>query len=171
MNTTYLLILLSAVLILYIFRILNTKTLEDNSESVRLGSGNIESYKESLSELLTDLKQSKLEDQFLIIEAGDYYIQYIQAERTGEIYCEVIGDEYLKAKNIHVKDISKALVALGFVLPHQENGFIDGGVANYSKKYTGVDAKNLKIIEEMVYIFNSVFRLKSGTEIKYQKNI
>lgn len=84
---------------------------------------------------------------FVIIESGEYYVQFAPCDEVGKIYIEAISEQFYPA----LKGVKPQFKKLGYTLPRQ-----DAECYNYNKN---VEVKDINmLIDEFKYIFENIYK-------------
>ena len=84
---------------------------------------------------------------YVIIEKGEYYIQFTPCHEVGKIYIEAISEQFCPA----LVGVKPQFKKLGYALPRQ-----DAECYNYNKN---VEVKDINmLIDEFKYIFESIYK-------------
>ena len=122
----------------------------------------IASMKALLVKKLKAMLRSKADDHFLIITAGDYYVQYIRGE-PGAIYGEAVGGDHLPGGKAKHGDYDLSLRNLGFAVSEM-------GGQNFSRTYILKNVDPADIIDEAIHIFETVYRVDDAAPVSFELN-
>lgn len=103
------------------------------------------------------------EGSFLIIVAGDYYVQFMFHPGDAVLDCEAVSNCYLPHELQLKKRSADLLESLGFAKPQDNN-------SNYSQTFESADAKELlpSIATLVARIFADVYSVSNRTKLGFE---
>jgi hypothetical protein len=112
---------------------------------------------------LTDLVSASHPDgTFLIIENGDFYVQFMHTKAEYDLFCEAVSNTYLPENAQLTQEDSDRLIAMGFTAPSE-------GFENYFREYF-VD-KYLSVLPEIaltiVQVFSKVYKVSHTSKFNF----
>jgi len=126
--------------------------------------GNIYSA-DDIIEALKRIVNEGGDGNFLIIEGGKYYLQFLGQKGSNDLYCEAVGDiDPIKRLSDH--QISM-LISNGWNKPD-----IPSGNLNYSRELTINDDNDFREIAGMTFkVFKEVYELDANEELTFKLNL
>ena len=114
---------------------------------------------------LRDLTREGGPDNYMVVSAGEIYVQFAGHPGNSQILCESISNEYLPDQLKVPPKAIKKLERLGFVLSGDE-------IKNFSRTYKIANAKQARALAGLtVRIFEEVYGLTRTAELHIEVSL
>ena len=120
-------------------------------------------FKEDVAKEIKRLLNEGGEENFLIVSAGDIYVQFTSSNGESSVNCEVVSNRFLPDDLYLERPQVIQLNELGFESPSGA----DDGCTNFNRPYNvNTDERLEKLVEDVYFVFFEIFKLSLDTEFK-----
>lgn len=101
------------------------------------------------TQILNGLEKLRDQPGFLIVQIGDYYVQFRDADEPGILDFEAVSNEYLPEPSRLSEDQTQHILSLGFNLDHP--------AGNFYQQIAATETDCFKAAETSVEVFYDVY--------------
>ena len=121
-------------------------------------------YEERLVNDLRKILKAGKESTFLVVSAGDVYMQFLAMPGREEIYCEAVSNEFLPGKSRLSDSAVKQLREFGFAEP--------SGSPNFARVFVLAGDKDLTALARLTFlILSDIYGVAPDAELQFNLTI